>query len=136
MSNFLYNISREQFLGGVRSWNNQNIMFQLLSAGYTPSATHVSMDDVAPGVRVLAPQAVTGRTIVDGYAVSSPVTFENATSGTPVAACLMYYQDASMIDANHRLIWFADQVGGLPLTLNGADQFFSGAGPGGAWFRV
>ena len=136
MSNLLYNIAREQFGDGVRSWSNNTLKLQLLSSSYVFDAAHISMDDVPVGSRILAAQELVSKSITDGYAVAAPVLFENASSGTQVTSLVIYYEDPSLIDTNHRLVYYADQVGGFPLTLDGTDQFFSGAGPNGAWFRI
>ena len=136
MSNLLYNSGRQDFGSGVRSWPNNNIRFQLVSASYVFDSAHATLVDVPAGTRLLAAQLLTAKTITDGYAVSAPVLFENATSGEAAAACIMYYEDPSLIEANHRLVFFADQVSGFPATLNGQDEFFSGLGPNGSWFRL
>lgn len=136
MSNAFYNIGLQDFAQGLRSWPNDAIKFQLLSANYVFAATHTSMDDVPVGDRIIAPQSMLNRNADDGYLVSDPVLFQQATDPTPVAAVVIYYEDPSLIDANHRLILYLDQAGGLPLTLDGTDQFFAGSGPNGAWARL
>ena len=66
MSNLLYNSGREGFGNKTIGWPSDTIMVQTLSAGYTFDPTHSSMDDVDVGNRIIAPQALTSRTITDG----------------------------------------------------------------------
>lgn len=136
MSNQLYNIAREEFGRGIRSWTGQVMRFQLLGDAYVFDPSHVSMDDVPAGARILAPQTMTSMSMTDGYAVSAPVQYTNASDPTPVTQALIYYQDPSLIDANHRLVTYLDTISGLPLNLEGGDHFFVGAGPNSAWFRL
>lgn len=136
MSNLLYNIAREQFGTGVRSWTGQVMQFQLLDATYTFDASHVAMDEVTAGARILAPQTLNSKSMTDGYAVSAAVQYTNATDPKVATQCVIFYQDPSLIDANHRLVAFMDQVAGFPLTLEGGDYFITGSGPNSAWFRL
>lgn len=136
MSNVLYNIAREQFGSGVRSWTGQIMQFQLLKNTYVFDAAHVSMDDVPVATRILAPQTLGSKSMTDGYAVSSAVQYTNATSPDQATQCVIFYQDPSLIDANHRLVAFMNQVAGFPLTLEGGDYFITGSGPNAAWFRI
>lgn len=136
MSNQLFNIGREQFGSGVRSWTGQIMRLQLLSANYVFDPAHVSMDDVPGGDRILAAQTLLSAAATDGYMTSAPVQFTNASDPTLATQAIIYYQDPSLIDANHRLVVYLDTISGFPLTLDGGDYFLTGAGPNGAWFRL
>ena len=136
MSSILYNSGREGFGNKTIGWPVDTLKLQMLAASYTFDASHSSMVDVPVGARVLAGQLLTSRTITDGYAVSAPVLYDNASDPTEITQLLIYKEDPSLIDANHVLVFFSDQVSGLPLTMDGGDYFFTGAGPNSAWFRI
>jgi hypothetical protein len=88
----------------------------LLTAGYVFSAAHKFVTDL--GANIVARAALSGKTVTNGVADASDITFTALTG----LACVYIgiYQDTG-VDATSRLVLYDDTITGFPLTPSGAD---------------
>ena len=120
MSNALYDLGREAFLGGDLDWDAQTIKLYLIDAAdYTKDlAAHDMADDVATAAKVATSGALASKTKTAGVADAADVTL-SAVSGDP-SEQLIIWQDSGT-QSSSRLIANIDTATGLPVTPNGGD---------------
>lgn len=120
MSNALYDLGREGFLGADIDWDLDNIKAVLVDTGaYTVNlATHQFLSDIPVGARIATSANLSAKTKAAGVADAGDVTF-SAVSGVSVEAVVLY-QDTG-VEATSRLIAYIDTATGLPVTPNGGD---------------
>lgn len=129
MGNALYNKGRQGFLDGSIDFDTDDIRAILIDTGtYTVDlAAHDNLDDIAAGARIAVSAALSGKTVTDGVADASDVTF-SAVTGASVEAIVLYKHTG--VESTSRLIAYIDTGTGLPVTPNGGDitvQWDSGA---------
>lgn len=114
-----YNNARTLFATAQLNWLVDDFVLVLLSASYSPSASHASMADV-PAFSVLAESPLlTGKTVVNGYCRFAPVEFLLLSTPQPVAGVAIY-KDA-VLPADQLLVYFTDEGYGLPFTPQALD---------------
>ena len=120
MSNALYTIAKEKFLGGDLAWDTDDIRCCLVR-GYTFNAAHTTIASVtgASGTIVASSGAFTNKTLTGGVADADDVTFTAVAAGAAIPAVVIYREGAS--DSARDLIAYMDTGTGLPVTPNGTD---------------
>ncbi len=120
MTNSLYGLGREGFLGADVDWDADTIKVALIDTGaYTVAIdTHQFLSDVAAGSRIAISSALTAKTKALGVAGAANVIF-STVSGVQCEA-LVIYQDTG-VEGTSRLIVFIDTATGLPVIPNGTD---------------
>ena len=114
MANSLYNLAREEFLGGDLDWDTDTFKVALLSSSYTFDADHEDYNDLS-GV-IDTSDALASKTKVDGYADADDVSISGVSGGNTIVA-IVIYQDTGT-PANDRLIYFADTTAtGLAISV-------------------
>lgn len=119
MANALYDKAREDFLGGTLSWSGDTIKVVGVDSGYTFSAAHTNLSQVASGDRVSTSAALSGKTITNGVADANDTVLPSVTNGVQVVG-LVVYKDTG-VEATSRLIAFIDTGTNIPVTGNGGD---------------
>lgn len=113
MSNQLFNGGREGHLGGVLSFDNDDIRAMLVRSTYTFDATDRFLSDLG-AVDNGRSAALSGKSITDGVADAAD-TYLNATSAVACNAVIIFKHTGS--DATARVIAYVDTVSaGLPFT--------------------
>ncbi len=120
MSNALYGLGREGFLGGDIDWDADVVKAVMLDvANYTVSIdTDQFLSDIPAAARVATSAALTSKTKALGVANAANVVF-SSVSGNSIEAIALY-QDTG-VEATSRLICYVDTATGLPVTPNGGD---------------
>lgn len=120
MSNALYDLGREGFLGGDIDWDADTIKAILVDNGaYTVNlATHDFLNDIPAGARIAISSALSSKTKTAGVANAANVVF-SAVAGASVESVVIY-QDTGT-ESTSRLIAYIDTATGLPVTPNGGD---------------
>jgi hypothetical protein len=123
MANKLYPFGREAFLTGGANWDVDDFRVILLTSGYTYSAAHSFLNEVAGGaVRVATSGAlVTNTSLNDGTADANDVTFTAVTQGSTITQFIIYRHTGT--EATSRLIGHFDtsSAGAINLATNGGD---------------
>lgn len=117
MASGLYDSAREAFLAGDLDWDADDIKVAAIDvADYTVDlAADDNLDDI-PGAAIVATSAnLSGKTVVDGTADASDVTF-TAVSGDSIEA-LVVYQDSGVASTSKLIAYI--EAG--PVTPTGAD---------------
>lgn len=126
MASAMYNHHREEALSAVASGVLK--MFAV-TADYTFSAAHTSINDVAAGVRIHTSRQLTSVTITAGVLDAEDTTLTSVATASAIAAFIVYTEAGS--SASSTLHVYIDQASsGLPVTPNGGNiivQFDSGA---------
>ncbi len=117
----LYSKGRERFLDGSIDWDTDDIRVALVETGYTYSAAHENVADVATYITVASERsdALASKTVTSGVADAADKTLSAVTTGKTIIGFIIYKYNAS--DASSRLISYQDTATGLPLTTNGGD---------------
>lgn len=120
MSNALYGLGREGFLGSDIDWDADTIKVVAVdTALYTVAIdTHQFLSDIAAGARIATSAALSSKTKALGVAAAANVIF-NAVSGASIEA-IVVHQDTG-VEGTSRLIAYVDTATGLPVTPNGGD---------------
>jgi hypothetical protein len=120
MSNALYGLGREAFLGGDLDWDANTIKIYLIDAAdYTKNlTTHDFADDIPGGAKVATSGALASKTKTLGTADAADVTL-SAVTGDPSEEIVVWQDSGSQ--ATSRLIANIDTGTGLPVTPNGGD---------------
>ncbi len=124
MATALYDKGRQGFLDGSIDWDTDDIRAILIDvADYTVNlATHDNLDDVAAASRVAVSSAISGKTVTDGVANCSAITW-SSVSGDPCEAIIFYKHTGT--ESTSRLICYIDNATGLPVTPNGGNITFT-----------
>lgn len=130
MANALFDIAREQFLGGDLDWDAHDIRLVLVDhADDTPNvATDDFLDDIAAGARVRVSTTgdtgvsgagnLSSKTKTAGVADAADVTLL-AVTGDPAESLLGYRHTG--VESTSTLIFYIDTATGLPVTPSGGD---------------
>jgi hypothetical protein len=120
MTNALYGLGREGFLGGDIDWDANTIKAVLIDNGaYTVVIdTHQFLSDIPAGARIAISAALSAKTKALGVAGAANVVF-SAVAGASVEAIGLYADTG--VPATSRLICYIDTATGLPVTPNGGD---------------
>lgn len=120
MSNALYGLGREAFLGGDLDWDANTIKIYLVDgADYTVNlSTHDFADDISSPAKVATSNALASKTNALGVADAADVTL-SAVTGDP-SEIIVVWQDSGT-QSTSRLIAYIDTGTGLPVTPNGGD---------------
>lgn len=103
--NALQAIARQQFLGGDTAWDSDTFVVVLVDAGYVYSAAHDFLNDVGAGARVATSGALTGKTIVDGYANADDAVFAAVPAGDTITG--LWVVKSTGVEATSTLVaWF------------------------------
>lgn len=117
MASGLYDSAREAFLGGDLDWDADDIKVAAIdTSDYTVDlTTDDNLDDI-PGVAIVATSGnLSGKTITDGVADASDITFSAVTGDTVEA--LVVYQDSGVASTSKLIAYI--EAG--PVSPNGAD---------------
>lgn len=120
MSNGIFGLGREGFLGGDIDWDADTIKAVAVdTALYTVAIdTDQFLSDIAAGARIATSAALSSKTKTLGVANAANVVY-SAVSGASIEA-IVIYQDTG-VEATSRLIAYIDTATGLPVTPNGGD---------------
>ena len=113
MASALYDKGREGFLDGSIDWDTDDIRTMLVKTGYTFSAAHDFLDDVATLYDNGRTVALGTKTVASGVA-GAAVTSLQATAAVLSIALVIYKYNAA--DSAARLICYIDDATGLPFT--------------------
>lgn len=122
MSNTVQAIARQQFLGGDTAWDSDTFVVVAVDAGYSYSAAHDFLDDVAGGARIATSSALASKTITDGYAKAAEVVFATLPAGDTITG--LWVVKSTGVEATSTLIaWFDTKADTTPISLatNGGD---------------
>lgn len=109
----MYNAALGKFLDADIDWSANNIKAVLVTSGYTFSAAHTSLDDVAGGNRLATSGNFSGKTSTAGVADATDVTFSSVAAST-VDAMIIYHDTGT--ESTSTLICYLDG-GDFPKTL-------------------
>lgn len=109
----LYDLAREEFLGGTLSWSSDDVRACLVRSAYTFDAAHTSLADLGANDNGRS-AALASKTITAGIADAA----DTSLTATAANACnaLVLFQHSG-VDATARLVAYIDTVAsGFPLT--------------------
>src|SRR5690348_9217790 len=90
MANAMYAKAKQEALDGTLPISSSNIKITLIdSSGYTFSAAHTSLSDIAGGDRVATSGNLASKTVTGGTFDAADVTF-TAVTGNPIAAYVVF----------------------------------------------
>lgn len=117
---WLYDKGRQGFLEGSIDWDTDVIKCTGVDVNqYVANQnTHINLNDIPVGARIITSPALTGKTVTDGVADCNDITFAAAT-GSAVGA-IVFYKDSGD-PATSRLIAYWDEGTNLPVQPNGGD---------------
>lgn len=120
MSNAIYGLGREGFLGGDIDWDADTIKVVAVdTALYTVAIdTDQFLSSIAAGARIATSAALSAKTKALGVAGAANVVY-SAVTGASIEA-IVVYQDTG-VEGTSRLIAYIDTATGLPVTPNGGD---------------
>lgn len=124
MATALYDKGRQGFLDGSIDWDTDDIRAILIdTADYTVNlATHDNLDDVAAAARVATSGAISGKTVTDGVANCSAISWTSVSGD--VSEAVIFYKHTGT-ESTSRLICYIDNATGLPVTPNGGNITFT-----------
>lgn len=126
MASALFNKGREGFLAGDIDWDTATIKISAVR-GYTFNAAHQYVSQLTgAGGTLVATQTLVGKTVTDGVADATDVTFPTVSSGAAITSLIIYQASGSSGGADvpasqQRLIAFIDSATNLPITPNGGN---------------
>ena len=120
MANALFDLGRQEFLGGDADWDASNIKLVFVDhADDTPvAATDDFLDDISAPSRVATSGNFATKTKTNGVADADDVTV-TAVSGDPFESIVIYEDSGSA--ATSSLLVLIDTATGLPTTPSGGD---------------
>ena len=120
MANALYDKGREGFLDGSIDWDTNDIRIILIDEAddTIDLANDDNLDDRAAAARVATSSALSGKTVTNGIANASNVTWPTVT-GDQSESIDIYKHTGS--EPTSRFIANIDTATGLPVTPNGGD---------------
>jgi hypothetical protein len=125
MANSLYDLGREKFLRGERSWNNDAIKAVLTDHGTdTPNVTTDDfLDDISAGTVATSPNNFSSKTTTSGVADAADLTSTDAFSAVSGATCesLNLYYASGVASTSALLVYIDTANSTLPVTPNGGD---------------
>lgn len=121
----MYDNYREEALKGLRTPSSETVKVVAVSAGYTYSAAHTSINDIPTGNRVQISDALTNKTFTGGVFDADDVTLTAVAAGSAISAVIVY--TAAGTSASSTLHVYLDTGTGLPVTPNGGNIVISWA---------
>jgi hypothetical protein len=94
-----------------------------VTSGYTFSAAHTSINDIAAANRVQATPALTSKTATAGVFDAADTTLTAVAAGSAIAALVVYTEAGT--SASSTLMVYLDSATQLPVTPNGGDIIIS-----------
>lgn len=121
MPNALYNSARQLAATTGLAWTSGTVSAYLidLGGGYTFSAAHDFLDDVAAGAREAGPVNIGTPTATDGACGGNDITFSLVPVGPSIEAIIIYKNTG--VESTSGLIAFIEDATGLPITPNGGN---------------
>ena len=123
MADAMYDNYREEALRGLRTPLSETIKVMAVTAGYTYSAAHTSVNDIPTANRVQATSALTSKSATAGVFDASDVTLTAVAAGSAIRALVLYTEAGT--SASSTLMVYLDSASQLPLTPNGGDIIIS-----------
>ena len=123
MADAMYDNYREEALKGLRTPLTETIKVMGVTAGYTFSAAHTSINDIAVANRVQATPALTSKTATAGVFDAADTTLTAVAAGSAIRALVVYTEAGT--SASSTLMVFLDSAAQLPVTPNGGDIIIS-----------
>lgn len=123
MASAMYDNYREEALKGLRTPLSETIKVMAVTAGYTFSAAHTSINDIAVANRVQATPALTSKTATAGVFDAADTTLTAVAAGSAIAALVVYTEAGT--SASSTLMVYLDSAPQLPVTPNGGDIIIS-----------
>lgn len=128
MTDVVYPLGREGFLGGQIDWDTGTIK-ALLLRGYTYSAAHKFVSDITGGgggTIVATTAALTSKTITGGVADCDDWQWDDVPTGAACESFVVVQTSApgggaDLAAGAQRLIAYYDSIAGLPVTPNTGD---------------
>lgn len=119
MANAMYDNYREEALRGTRTPLTETIKVVAVTSGYTFSAAHTSINNIAVANRVHTSSALTNKTATAGVFDSDDCTLTAVAAGSAIAALVVYTEAGT--SASSTLMVYLDSAPQLPVTPNGGD---------------
>ena len=104
MANVLYPLGKEAILSGGVNFSSDTITVTLLDSGYTYSAAHNAIDDIAVGYRVDS-EVLGSKTITSGVFDAADTVFASLT-GDPIVSFVIWKDTG--VESTSTLIAFFD----------------------------
>lgn len=123
MASAMYDNYREEALKGLRTPLTETIKVMAVTSGYTFSAAHTSINDIAVANRVQATPALTSKTATAGVFDAADTTLTAVAAGSAIAALVVYTEAGT--SASSTLMVYLDDAPQLPVTPNGGDIIIS-----------
>ena len=120
MSNGLYSKGREKFLCAQIDWLNDDIKAVLVDAAdYTVNlTTHEFLSDIPLIGRTGISDSLANKTVTNGWAGTSGITFQNPTGD--VSEAIVIFKDTGDAATSPLIAYLDSNVQNLPLFINGA----------------
>ena len=136
MSSQCYPKARERFGTAQLDWTAGTLRCLLLPESYNPDFEDEYLSDISAGVRIATSDAMTGRTMTDGYANSDPIRFPLLLDNR-LAAKAIIFKDTG-VENTSVLIFLMDEAElvSAPFELEGFDYFIYPNTLGGGFFRL
>ena len=115
MANTLMARARQGFADGEIDWSGDDIKVVLVDSGYTFSAAHEDLADVAGAARVDTSANLSGKTSTGGVLDADDVTFPSVTAGDTVTG-LFVFQDTGVEATSLLIAWFDTDGASMPIS--------------------
>lgn len=116
MASAMYDRNREEALSAIASGVLKVVA---VTAGYTYSAAHTSLNDIAAANRVHTSPQLSSVTVAAGVLDAADQTLTAVAAGSAIAALVVYTEAAS--SASSTLHVYLDTGTGIPVTPNGGN---------------
>lgn len=123
MADAMYDNYREEALKGLRTPLTETVKVMGVTSGYTFSAAHTSINDIAAANRVQATPALTSKTATAGVFDAADTTLTAVAAGSAIRALVVYTEAGT--SASSTLMVYLDSAAQLPVTPNGGDIIIS-----------
>lgn len=141
MANALFDPGREGFLDGTIDWDTAVIKVALVR-GYTFNAAHKFVSDItATGTLAATSGALTSKSVTNGVADASDITFSSVASNGSNHYLLIFQSSAvtggsDVAASAQRVIAYIDTATNLPVVPNGGDITVSWDNGGNKIFKL
>lgn len=134
MANSLYYAARIGFATKQHDWVGDAVSgFLIDTAQYTFSASHLAVNDIPVGARVLGFNIVGKSMTSTGGCMANNVSLTNVT-GNSVEALVLYFNSGT--ESSSRLIVYMDTLPGLPFTPSNGSVLLAWNSDGNGIFRL
>lgn len=135
MATFKYNIAAKNFGTAQWTWTALAVNAALVGAGYIPSPTHQTLDQVEASAVVVRDIELSNLAVTDAGWCAGDIPEQDALlSAIPIIGLLLYVKGDT--DADSTLIYYSSDGVGFPFTADGFNYAVLYDQVAGGWFQA